>query len=451
MKRLLFALGLLFLIPQFAAAAPLDFIRFDPAVVRENEPFDILIGGLWPSGAYPRAATMRIDDDRIMIRLQGASFNGPAIVVPWGERIRLGGLRPGVYSVKVTSEDNNLGEKALAVLAQPFTVTPSFGNGATRVLMEGVPLSGCEGPQVCSNLEIRFGALPAGNVRITGDDNLVVQVPNGGTGTVDVTVRVGSTTYTLPAGFQYGEPMTFDPVHFERVLFPLTFAGPGAFGSQWRSENIVRNDSAVDAPTVPLIWDGFSVPEARFFTPMPPGERELMPEQAEDGGRYLYVPRGLEKWFTYSSHIFDRSRSASDRGSELPVIRAEDTSAEIRLPDIPLRPLFRVHLRVYDFDSDTPRDIRIVLTKADGTNFFIHRRIFSTFACVNPPCFNPRPPYATIDLSSIPELANAGEVDISVRSDTNDARLWAFVSVSNNDTQHVTMYTPQHDTPEVVR
>ncbi|MEA2462785.1 MAG: hypothetical protein QOJ98_532, partial [Acidobacteriota bacterium] len=234
-------------------------------------------------------------------------------------------------------------------------------------------------------------------------------------------------------------------------LFPLTFAGPGAHGSQWRSENIIRNDAAVEVATVPLIWDGYSVPEVILLTPIPVGQRAAMPEEPEDGGLYLYVPRGLEKWLTYSSHIVDRSRSQSDRGSELPVVRAEDTSAEIRLPDIPLRPLFRAHLRVYDFDTETPRNIRIVVTKEDGTNVFISRRIFSTFECVNPPCFNPRPPYATIDLSAIPELADAGEVDISVRSETNDARLWAFVSVSNNNTQHVTMYTPQHDTPEVVR
>jgi hypothetical protein len=449
MKRLLLPLALLLFLPQLAAAAPLDFVRFDPTIVRENEPFDIMIGGVWPTGASPRSATTRIDGDRIRIQLDG-SFNGPAIVVPWGERIRLGGLDRGIYTVEIASEGTALGGQGLIVLAQPFTVTPPFGAESDDVLIEGVPLLECQGPLICTPLEIRFGGNLATNLRFTAEGNVVARVP-AGSGTVDVVVRQNTATYTVPAGFQYGEPGTFSPIHYERVLFPLTFAGPGAHGSQWRSENIVRNDAAVEAATVPLIWDDFSLIDQRVVLPIPPGGREQVPEQSTDGGTYLYIPRGLEKWFTYSSHIVDRSRSASDRGSELPVVRAEDTSAEIRLLDVPLRPLFRAHLRVYDFDTETPRNIRIVVTKEDGTNVLIERRISSTFECVNPPCFNPNPPYATIDLSAVPELADAGEVDISVRSDTNDARLWAFVSVSNNITQHVTMYTPQHDTPEVVR
>ncbi|HYK02734.1 MAG TPA: hypothetical protein VE974_13330 [Thermoanaerobaculia bacterium] len=448
MKRLILALGLLLLLPQLASAAPLDFIRFDPAPVRENEPFDILMGGLWPSGAYPHSATTRIEGNRIIVHVDGRS-DGPPIVVPWGERIRLSGLQRGVYNVEVVADDMDVGEQALVVLARAFSVTPPFGENGTSVLIEGIALQPCE-EAPCPQAEVQFGATKSNDVRVTAEGDLLATVP-AGSGLVDVIVRQNTATYTLPIGFRYGEPRTFEPNHYERVLFPLTFAGPGAHGSQWRSENIIRNDAAVEAATVPAVWDGHSVPEVQFFTPIPPGERAAMPEEPEDGGLFLYVPRGLEKWLTYSSHIVDRSRSASDRGSELPVIRVEDTSAEIRLLDIPLRPLYRAHLRVYDFDTDMPRNIRIVVTKEDGTNVFISRRIFSTFECINPPCFDPRPPYATIDLSSIPELANAGEVDISVRSDTNDARLWAFVSVSNNNTQHVTMYTPQHDTPEVVR
>lgn len=448
MKRLLPVLGLLLLLPQFAAAAPLDFIRFDPTVVRENEPFDILMGGLWPSGAYPHSATTRIEGNRIIVRLDGRS-DGPPIVVPWGERIRLSGLQRGVYTVEVVAEDMEVGEQALVVLARPFSVTPPFGEVRTAVLIEGVALHVCEDPP-CPPVEVQFGANKSSSVTVTDDGDILATVP-AGTGLVDVVVRQNLATYTLPMGFQYGASGSFEPVHYERVLFPLTFAGPGAHGSQWRSENIVRNDAPVEAATVPLIWGGFPVPDFTLPTPLPPGLRELMPEEPEDGGMFLYVPRGLEKWLTYSSHIVDRSRSASDRGSELPVVRVEDTSAEIRLIDVPLVPLYRAHLRVYDFDTGTPRNIRVVVTKEDGTTVSVHRRIFSTFECVNPPCFDPRPPYATIDLSAIPELANAGEVDLSVRSDTNDARLWAFVSVSNNNTQHVTMYTPQHDTPEVVR
>lgn len=445
MKRLLIASALLLLCPALAFAQefeqPIDFIRFDPATVRENEPFEILIGGLWPSGVRPSGPKVTIEDDRILIKM-GASTEGPLAVEKWGERIRLGGLPAGNYRVEVdvTAESDNT---FLTIAPKPFTLLPSYTLAGEDVLIEGVPLRSCTGPLICGPVRVFFGSNEATNVRLPGDGTILVRVP-AGSGRVDVRVRNGDGTESvLPDSFTY-TTVNGDPSQFDRVLIPMTFAGPGAHGSLWRSETIIRNDSRVTIDVEPLLPDNTSSIAA--------GARARMRELPLDVGGYLYVSRDADKWLTYSSHIADRSRSAIDRGSELPIVRAEDTSADIRLLDIPLRPLYRAKLRIYDFDSVRPHFVTIDIVKEDGTRVQVERQLPGNVLgpCAGP-CFPHHPAYATVDLSSIPELANAGDVDISVRAETNDARLWAFVSVSNNQTQHVTMYTPQHKGGEVVR
>jgi len=70
--------------------------------------------------------------------------------------------------------------------------------------------------------------------------------------------------------------------------------------------------------------------------------------------------------------------------------------------------------------------------------------------CTAPPCTMYRAPFAAVDLASIPGIGDDGDVDITISAETHDARLWAFVTVSNNETQRVTLFTPQHATPEVM-
>jgi hypothetical protein len=431
--------------PAALAQTVVEFVKTDPPVLHALEPFEVIVGGHWSPGDDPGVPRVSLDGDVIFIRMTG-SIESSALTEKWGTRVRLAGLRDGDYTVVVLTADDdpsaNSGDATIEVLPGSFSVTPSFGQAGSEVLIEGIPLNECVGPLVCGPLQVRFGNVPATEVRVTDERQIIAKVPPG-SGVVDVKVRgFDGREQTRIEGFAYG-PGLADPDRYERVLFPMVFAGAGAHGSVWRSENIVRNDSPVAIPTEPVFQHGVGT--------LAPGSRAAMREAAADAGAFLWMPRGAEKWLTYSSHIADRSRSASDRGSELPVVHAEDTSATIRLVDVPLLALYRARLRIYDFDPGQRRDISIVVRRENGTEQVIRRVLADELGPCVGPCFPHHPAMTSVDLSAIPELANAGKVDVFVRAATEDARIWAFVSVSNNETQHVTMYTPQHEGAEVVR
>lgn len=449
MKRLFPLLLLSLLLPQLAFAQErpvVDRLYVDPPVIYENEPFDIVAGGFFP-GIEPPVYVHRFQST-FNIELPD-SPGGPLISVPWGERLRFEGLVAGTYSIAVHGLDRTHRVIDFVVHEKPFTLSSRIGEEADEIAIEGLPVRDCPN-DTCPALTVYFGNTPGHNVRVEyphseiGNAVIVVEVPEG-TGLVDVSVQLlTGERPVLRNAFRYGRGLESD---YERVLFPITYAGAGAHGSEWRSDILVRNDAPVRVRTEPLIYLEMLLPDLQAMMPLPPGARSLFPSANRDGGAFLHVARGGEKWLTYASHAVDRSRTNNDRGSEVPVVRAEDTASEIRLLDIPMRPLFRSHLRIYDFDEVREQSLAIVFRKEDGTEFIEGVQLPPTPVCVNPPCLADRPSYVGIDLGTIRELENAGNVDITIRASTNDRRIWAFVSVANNETQRVTLYTPQHKTP----
>jgi hypothetical protein len=440
MRRHLFNAVLLLLFADVASAA----IAFDPPQVREHEPFEMLLRTISGSSPPPGAPFLRIAPGQITVELLRNA--GPATAISkHGERVRVDGVPAGTYEVVFRTISGILERTTLVVLPKPFSVAPAFGAGDTEVLIEGI--RGCApGTGTCATPVVRFGSEEGYDVQFTPAGDITARTPYI-FGRVDVTVTAGGVTRTLPGGYvgvSSGAPP--DLALMEKVLLPLNFRGEGAQGADWRTETVVRSDAPIRVPTEPLVYFELLLPDLQAFTPLAPGVHVPFPQESVEGGVYFYAPLGLEKRLTYKSHILDRSRSTTDRGTELPVVRVEDTAAEIRLMDVPLGPLFRTRLRIYDFDTVEDREIQVLITKADGT--LIHHQLAVTRVppCVTPPCAMYRSPFVAIDLSSISALANAGEVDITIRAETNDARLWAFASVSNNETQRVTLYTPLHKT-----
>ncbi|HYO75492.1 MAG TPA: hypothetical protein VE010_03430, partial [Thermoanaerobaculia bacterium] len=365
----------------------------------------------------------------------------------FGERIHINGLPAGTYTVTVKSPDVEYVKNTLEVLPAPFKVSPTaLGYAPAEILIEGLPVVDCG--RFCLPLEVRVrnsGATQlATDVRYTAEGAIIARVPQG-YGLSDVIVRTpdGVAHTLLQAYTQVSDP-TYEGEDAEWVMFPLNFRGRGAHGSDWRTEIVVRNEGPVTMPAAPL------TPGPTPVTALPPGGEVLCPEELDEGGAYLFMPLGAAKWLTFSSHIADRSRSATDRGTEIPVVRREDTASQIRLLNIPIDSAFRARLRVYDYDlPDRQRKLTLLVARADGTTTRIPLQ-FPSRLCGVEGC-DPGPSLVAFDLSSDPRIAGAGVVDLTVTAETNDARIWAFVSVSNNETQRVTLFTPQHKTPGGVR
>lgn len=438
MKRLLLLLplSLLLNLPAVAQGCSLQQVIIEPSPAWYGEEIDVRLRGICSSGEGLYAPRVVANGATITIEL--ADPRGPTLgAIDWAERVVLGRLLPGKYDLVVRTAQHELGRQSVDVRPRPFALAPMVGTAGDRVVVRGVHSLDCAA-EPCH--PVRFDGIPATEVRNDGGGVVSVTVPPHADGVVDVTLHEPSGVVTLAGGFRYSRRDNSD---FERVLFPVNFTSSGAYGSEWHTEIIVQNNAPVPFDTSPPTYV-HPEPLLPVPTPLAPGGKGIVPEGTTDGGMFFYVPRGADAWLAYSSHIVDRSRSATDRGAEVPVVRAKDTAAVLHLPNIPIDSLFRARLRIYDFDAVDERWVDVTATAEDGTvHMFFAKLHADIIVCVTTPCLQPWPAFASIDLSSIASLREKRIADLRIESPERSARLWAFVSVTNNDTQRVTVHTPQ--------
>jgi hypothetical protein len=446
MKKVIF-LALLVLAP-FALAqdepCSVDTLVFEPnPVYSDDTNTEVTLTGSCVSTSVPFAPVVTVFENEIEIELQRSrdELTLPT-VTPWGERVSLPMLAAGTYNVTVTSFFglDLFAEQTLVVRDRPAKVTPAFGGELTEAIIEGYEAPVCTVGS-CPITEIFFGNARATNVRRGARGEWLVTVP-AGSGVVDVRIVNGPNIVTVDDAFRYGGAFQDD---LDRVLFPVNLMTPGAHGSEWRTDLVVRNDGPVTIETQPLFWSDPASPILPIPQPIAPGGKGNFIQRTRDGGEFLYTPRGLESRLSYASHVVDRSRSAVDLGTEVPVVREEDTDYVVKLLEVPVDSRYRAKLRVYDLDTNG-REVVVTLTDPNGGTS-IQRPLALTGISVCPvaPCISERPAFAVLDLEQIPELRDMEDgVDVTITARTNDARLWGFVTVTNNDTQHVTVYTPQH-------
>jgi hypothetical protein len=440
MKKMILFLLLLTAAPAaFANNCSVDTFVIEPnPVTSMTTDAMVTLKGTCGASNIPHSPVVRVlENNTIEIELQSAE-GGLAVLAEWGERVRLPMLQAGTYRIVVKTWLEEMATQTLNVVAQPFTVTPAHGHELTQVLLEGVSLPCPSNP--CPALEVFFGEVKATEMTFTGA-GLVVTPPRQAAGVVNVRVQRGSASVTALNAFRYGQPFEGD---VERVLFPVNLMARGAFGSDWATDIVVRNDGPIAVETIPLFWSDPASPVLPIPMPIISGGRSNFGNRNRDGGDFLYTPLGLERNLSYASHVVDRSRAEADLGTEIPVVRDEDAAPVIKLLEVPVDPRFRAKLRVYNLDENKP----VFLTFRDpvtGRTVQQALQLTGYQVCPNAPCFSERPAFGVIDLDAIPDLRTMQNgVDVTISSSTNDARLWAFVTVTNNETQHVTVYTPQH-------
>lgn len=266
---------------------------------------------------------------------------------------------------------------------------------------------------------------------------LVFTLPPHPVGFADVSIVSGNTTFTAPKALYYfGAGDDFLPSLFERVLFPVLFDTPGANGSMWRTETTLANPN-------PFTVDNYNDIEDQVCVTFPCGER-FAPRSFHkmNGGSFphgiaLLVPRTEAPLLSFHSRVRDVSQDADSLGSEIPVVRERDMVRGVAatLLDVPVDPRYRAKLRVYRFaegDAETAgAEIRIVPhgAQAPSTHFIqLHRTCNGNCPAV--------PFYGEADLASTAGVT----ANIYVRTDRDSRALtWAFVSVTNNKTQQVTI------------
>ena len=253
---------------------------------------------------------------------------------------------------------------------------------------------------------------------------------------------------------------------YQVLLVPVFFFGPGAHGSQWETSVSLATSQESASMPVPLLAD----PNVGCEAPTGEIESDLRyfpcPDYASPSGLLLYVPQTVPKEQLHvSARVRDITRAASSAGTEIPVVRESDfTAQDIVLLDIPSDARFRSNLRIYGGTMVISGTKRLMNPGGTVLLEIYDSRDLKTFP---PPLVQAplklsapetvlgsshfvRPAYYSIGdlVATYPQLATVPSYTIRIRtgqplsSPPVELSTWAFVTITNNETQEVTTVSP---------
>lgn len=329
---------------------------------------------------------------------------------------------------------------AASAVAQPTitSVTPSEGpsGGGTAITIKGTGFETCP---ICSPPvppQVRVGGIYSRNVVLVDRDTIRATTPAHLPKTVEVTVEQWNGSVTLQNAFIYTG--TADE-GFDRVLLPL-FTGPveGAFGSRFitvlRLANTSESETALVYGLVPLCVVSACVDPDPLESPIEIAPGDWTNDFTYSGrpGAFIYVPKDAPR-IAANLRVYDETRDAFNFGTEMPVVHPADFTLDpIHLLGVPSDPRFRNTLRIY-----ATAETSVIV----GVNHVAHH------VTLRPGVNELDPAYA--QFSEFP--LGIGQFDVTVAPTTavppmpglTAPKVWAFISVTNNDTQLITTITPQ--------
>ncbi len=279
------------------------------------------------------------------------------------------------------------------------------------------------------------------NARVLKSDasSLFVLVPPHDRGDVTLTVYAGATYQTT---FHY-----VTESDYQRVLLPINVPNaPGAFGSLWTSDTEIAN-SGTEAVDVRLQNCQLIDNPCPRYTRLSPGGapvRITANRNPDQPGVLFYVPKSALAQIAVNSRVQDLSRQAETWGTELPLVPSDAFSQDVLLLNIPNDPRFRTTLRIYG-NTYGPMEVRIRIwpLSSAGAPIVDDTRVLSGYATVVPVFFPIDPAYTAVAIDSYAEVQGQGPLRVDVTAPPGVVPVWAFASVTNNATQHVTVVTPR--------
>lgn len=242
--------------------------------------------------------------------------------------------------------------------------------------------------------------------------------------------------------------------NWRMMMIPVTATGiRGANNSLWNTDLRMFIASDVAVETRPHNCDGSPIPEC-FPTDLPL-RQEFDPRGAGriwDGtgvglGQFFYVRAADFEKVRMNARIYDVSRETETAGAEMPIPRDDDfTNGIIDLLSIPVAPQYRHTLRVYDAEGRDRARVRIrIFAGAEAEPRVVTERTL-TLAHSGRVTTALLPTHAAVlqaELGQLLPLAGLESLRVEIEPVDPTLRLWAFVSITNNDTHHVTTVTPQ--------
>jgi IPT/TIG domain-containing protein len=306
-------------------------------------------------------------------------------------------------------------------------------------------------------VEVFFDDVKAQVLAVTPTTIRVLAAPtaNGSvreSGTADVTVRVaGHGETTAPNIFLFDALAQPGPEDYAPVLVPLTARTlKGAHGSLWSTELRIFNSShlVVRMPGPEEIFRELPIDPAIVVQPRKTVLAQVSARESSVDGAFLYIPRPLDYAPKFSLRVRDTSTNAASLGTEVPVVRREDASGELTLIDVPTDPHYRATLRIYGWTA-APMLVGVAVfpensdTAIDRFDVMLHGILTTNYVP-----FPPHPSYFAFDPLTAAVRASGGRVRIELTNYGQNVSpplppIWAFLSITNNETQQVTVVTPR--------
>ncbi len=240
--------------------------------------------------------------------------------------------------------------------------------------------------------------------------------------------------------------------NWRMMMIPVTATGiPGANNSLWNTDLRMFIASDIPVEVRPHNCDGSPIPEC-FPTDLPL-RQEFDPRAAgriHHGigvGQFVYVRAENFERVRINARIYDVSRETETAGAEMPIPRENEfTDGIIDLLSIPVAPQYRHTLRVYDADGRHGARVRIrVFAEDEVEPRLVTDRTLSAEhgGRLTSALLPTHPAILQAELGQLLPLAGIESVRVEVEPLDEGVRLWSFVSITNNQTHHVTTVTPQ--------
>ena len=347
---------------------------------------------------------------------------------------------------------------AVSVLAQEapviLSIAPNSGpdTGGTEIAINGDHLSTPVACLLPCPPRVGFDGLFVDAVQVS-DHQLTVTTPAHSAGAVDVTIAIpGRPGVVVENGFTFVQG---PESAYERVLLPIYLQGvvPGAHGTQWATELWMHNggEAAVSIANrvcppnmaCPAVFPlTLSLDAGRSLH----NPTEFFTNWRTNPSLLLYVSKPGAQDVSIGLRVADKSGQTLNGGTELPVVRDGEFLTRVsQLHNVPLdNQNFRILLRVYDVAySEALFGVRIFPSTQEPAQA-IYTTALVAKTSVQPP-FRDEAAYAELDITPLLNLRLAWPQNarIEITPMTPGSQYWAFVSLTNNQTQLVTVVTPQ--------
>lgn len=241
----------------------------------------------------------------------------------------------------------------------------------------------------------------------------------------------------------------------ERVLLPVSAPDvDGGFGSRWSTEHFVRNDGLL--PLI-LVRDDCAIGPA-CQNVIQPGTTFRADPSLLRPYLWLEVESSASDQIYFSTVVRDIAGSIEPWGTEIPAVRDREFRRDrVQLLNVPSALQFRKNLRVYlitEPEQGEQPDVELMVRVFDmsselaaapdgepGPSVLLGEKAFR----VRGDKFDPGDYLGVFCLECVFEGLDRAErlrVEVS-RTGGTPARVWALLTATNNETQHVTIFTPE--------